>query len=165
MKNNQAKHTPEQGDSDPQAHIRPRQEWLAVLARASLEELEQGWAGLELRPGYSYLRCPEVGLAMVRARMGGNGRRFNLGEMTVTRCTVSLESGLSGTGYVAGRSPRRAELVAILDALLQDDEHNALIKEKLIRPLAAGQARAREEESRRTAATKVDFFTMVRGED
>ncbi|MBW1711582.1 MAG: phosphonate C-P lyase system protein PhnG [Deltaproteobacteria bacterium] len=144
---------------------RARQEWLAVLTNSSLADLEEGLTRLNLEPKYSFLRRPEVGLVMVRGRAGGNGRRFNLGEMTVSRCTVALADGPTGTGYVAGRSRRRAELVALFDALLQDPDRQALIKAKVIRPLRQRQAETEHLQSRKTAATKVDFLTMVRGED
>lgn len=145
--------------------VQARQKWLAVLANASLSDLEEGWSRLDLKPDYSFLRRPEVGLVMVRARAGGNGRLFNLGEMTVTRCTVALAGGISGTGYVTGRDERRAELVALFDALLQDPERRAMVSKEVIRPLGEDQEEARRLESRKAAATKVDFFTMVRGED
>ena len=73
--------------------IRARQEWLAVLADADLDDLEESWARLGINPEYFFLRRPEVGLVMVRARAGATGRRFNLGEATVTRCTVALAGG------------------------------------------------------------------------
>ena len=56
---------------------------------------------------------------MARGRPGGDGAPFNLGEMTVTRCTVRLEDGTVGHAYVAGRDMRQAELAAVLDAVLQ----------------------------------------------
>lgn len=145
--------------------VRARQSWLAVLAQAPLARLEELWTGLGLEPEYSFLRRPEIGLVMVRARAGGNGRRFNLGESTITRCTVALAGGLTGTGYVLGRSPRKAELTALLDALLQDPAFYDLIAARLLAPLRE-LARAQEAlAARKTSATKVDFFTMVRGDD
>ena len=66
------------------------------------------------------MRGPETGLVMVRGRAGGSGSPFNLGEMTVTRCTVQLGSGTAGHAYIAGRDERQAELAAVADALLQD---------------------------------------------
>ena len=55
---------------------------------------------------------------MVRARAGGTGQRFNLGEATVTRCVVRPDAALTGTqqvgvGYVLGCSHRQALLVAL----------------------------------------------------
>ena len=100
---------------------------------------------------------------MIRARAGGGGQRFNLGEAAVTRCTVALAGGQAGTGYTIGRSRCKAEIIALLDALLQDGDYHGLIREKVLAPLKARQARAREEEGRRTAATKVDFYYHGQG--
>ena len=145
--------------------IRARQGWLAVLAQASRADLEEAWAGLGIEPDYSFPRRPEIGLVMVRARAGGNGRQFNLGETTVTRCTLALAGGPVGTGYILGRDPRKAELVALLDALLQDPARRDLVAERVIGPLRDKAEAAETLAARKTAATKVDFFTMVRGED
>ncbi len=103
-------------------------------------------------------------MAMVRALAGGTGQRFNMGEMTVTRCAVRLDNGTVGHAYVAGRNLRHAELAAVLDAMLQDDSRRTEIEEAVIGPLAAAQQAERATAARKAAATKVDFFTMVRGE-
>ncbi len=95
-----------------------RQDWMAVLARASAAELEAASAGL--LPGYTVLRGPELGLVMLRGRAGGSGAAFNLGEATSVRCTVRSEAGLVGHAYCLGRELRRAELAAAIDAGLQD---------------------------------------------
>ena len=100
---------------------------------------------------------------MLRGRAGGTGRRFNLGEMTVTRCAIRLKDGAIGHGYVQGRDKRKAFLVAGLDALLQNDADGRL-RRSLIEPLAAEQAAQRDAVRARAAATRVEFFTLVRGE-
>ncbi len=110
------------------------------------------------------LRQPEIGLAMVRGRMGGTGRRFNLGEMTVTRCAVAGE-GLIGHGYVQGRNKKKAELVARLDLLMQLPGYRADIERRVLVPLAAAERARREALARKAAATRVEFFTLVRGDD
>jgi len=138
---------------------------LSVLARAAADDLERCWAGLPDKPAFAPLRRPEVGAVMVRGRIGGTGRPFNLGEMTVTRCSVRSASGTVGHGYVAGRDTRHAELAAMVDALLQDDSRAQLVYEQVIAPLAAAAERARDLRGRKAAATRVEFFTMVRGED
>jgi alpha-D-ribose 1-methylphosphonate 5-triphosphate synthase subunit PhnG len=142
-----------------------RQKWIRVLAKSSPDELEKTWQQLTHKPKYSFLRSPEVGLIMVRARAGGTGRSFNLGEMTLTRCTVQLESGEVGHGYVAGRVSRQAELVAVFDAMLQDLTKQRGLLEDVINPLAASQEQRRRLAELKTTATKVDFFTMVRGDE
>ena len=101
---------------------------------------------------------------MVRGRAGGTGNPFNLGEMTVTRCALRLPGGPVGQAYVQGRDTRHAELAARLDALLQTDEAPRLLSQ-VIEPLQALEAARRRERSRKAASSKVEFFTMVRGED
>jgi alpha-D-ribose 1-methylphosphonate 5-triphosphate synthase subunit PhnG len=146
-----------------------RQAWMATLAKADFELLEQLVNQLDNLPNYSFLRSPEIGLAMVRGRAGGTGEAFNLGEMTMTRCVVQLESqsgndGIAGFGYVAGRSHRHAELAALCDALLQSFQWHEQIQTTVIQPLELQRQQQQELKQRQTAATKVNFFTMVRGE-
>lgn len=146
-----------------------RQAWMATLAKAESELLEQLVTKLDNLPKYSFLRSPEIGLAMVRGRAGGTGEAFNLGEITMTRCVVQLESesggeAITGFGYVAGRSHRHAELAALCDALLQNSDWNDQIQAEVIQPLQIENQQQQELKQRQTAATKVNFFTMVRGE-
>lgn len=137
-----------------------RQKWMAVLARASANELAAGLAVLPALPEAEVLRAPETGLVMVRGRAGGDGDAFNLGEMTVTRCAMRLGSHI-GHAYVTGRDHAKARLAALLDAALQDAAlHDALMR-AVIEPLAAAQQATRAAEARKAAATRVDFFTMA----
>jgi alpha-D-ribose 1-methylphosphonate 5-triphosphate synthase subunit PhnG len=138
---------------------------MSVLAQASLEELEHRWRELVAPPRHRVLRRPETGLVMVRGRAGGTGTRFNVGEVTVTRCAVELEDGAVGVAYVRGRDARHAELAAVLDALLQDPARRADLEHAIVQPLAAAQAARRRAVAERVAPSKVEFFTMVRGED
>lgn len=141
-----------------------RRRWLAALARAPVGDLAAAWSRLDPAPGFTHLRAPEAGLVMVRGRAGGGGERFNLGEMTVVRCTVRLDDGTMGFGYVAGRDRRHAELAALFDALLQvPDRHDAVMAD-LIVPIEAALADRAASEGRKSEATRVEFFTMVRGE-
>ncbi len=144
-----------------------RKRRLALLARAERARLETAWAELLQRPGYRMLKPAETGLVMLRGRAGGVGQRFNLGEMTVSRCVVVLddEGASMGVGYVQGRDRRKAELVALFDALAQQDHHAAQIERDLLAPLEQHLNRQRAVRAAKVAATKVDFFTMVRGED
>jgi alpha-D-ribose 1-methylphosphonate 5-triphosphate synthase subunit PhnG len=102
---------------------------------------------------------------MVRGRAGGTGAPFNLGEMTVTRCTVELAEGAVGHAYVRGRRRRHAELAAVLDALLQDPTRRPALEADVLERLAAEQAGRRRAAEVKAAATRVDFLTLVRGED
>ena len=149
--------------SDPQ--IAARQRWMGVLARAENGALEAAWAGLAERPEYRVLRPPETGLVMVRGRMGGTGNPFNMGEMSATRCAVQLEGGTVGIAWVAGRSARHAELAAAFDALLQQPERRDGLEETVIAPLESAERARREEDRANAASSRVEFFTMARGED
>ncbi len=135
-----------------------RRRWMAVLARASAERIDALLGGDV--PAYTILRGPEGGLVMVRGRAGGGGAAFNLGEMTVTRCTVRTETGLVGHAYVAGREERRAELAALVDALMQDRDRAADIEATVITPLEKQQAELRNNRAAKAAATRVQFFAM-----
>ena len=103
-------------------------------------------------------------MVMVRGRSGGDGKRFNLGEMTMTRAAVRLVDGPTGFGYVQGRSKRHAELVAVIDAMLQLPQHRSNIEDNIVQPLAREQEERRDLRSRKAAGTKVEFFTMTRGD-
>ena len=143
-----------------------RQHWMAVLASASTADLETHLQAHGGAPRFTWLRPPEFGAVMVQGRAGGRGAPFNLGEMTVTRCALRLgESGPVGHAYVQGRRSRHAELAAIFDALLQREDMRAELEDTVIRPLAATRRNNKDERSRRANSTKVDFFTMVRGEN
>lgn len=141
-----------------------RQRWMGLLAKADRATLEAAWASLEAPPPHETLRAPEIGSALVRGRAGGTGAAFNLGEMTMTRCAVAV-AGRTGFGFVAGRDRRHAELAALFDALLQDDARRATLERTLLRPLAEARAAARDARSRKAASSRVEFFTLVRGED
>jgi alpha-D-ribose 1-methylphosphonate 5-triphosphate synthase subunit PhnG len=137
----------------------PRQQWMAILARASRDEIATLLGAL---PEHEVLKAPETGTVMVEGRAGGAGRRFNLGEATVTRCVVRLPNGRMGFSYALGRDHRKARLAALLDARLQDEAAGGELTQG-VATLATQQATARDLASRKAAATKVDFFTLVRG--
>ncbi|MGV6394062.1 phosphonate C-P lyase system protein PhnG [Pseudomonas caspiana] len=143
--------------------IATRQRWIGILARAVGDELSRHESALR-DAEYQLIRAPEIGMTLVRGRMGGTGAAFNVGEMTVTRCVVRLADGRTGFSYLAGRDKPRAELAALADAHLQGPQQIHWLN-ALIEPLAEAQARRRAEQDAATAASKVEFFTLVRGED
>lgn len=140
-----------------------------VMALTSRDRLEARWASLGVQQPHRCVRGPETGMAMVRGRMGGTGNAFNLGEMTMTRASVALDdgtpgSGVLGHGWVRGRDRRHAELIALIDACAQLDHLRERIDTELIAALHAELEARDASASRAAAATRVDFFTMVRGE-
>lgn len=142
-----------------------RQRWMAVLAKAEPRALADLWDSVPEKPAWRRLRAPETGMVMVRGRTGSTGQPFNLGEMTVTRCAVQLADGATGCGYVGGTDRRHAELAAVVDALMQDPSRRPAIERAIVGPLAALGAEARRQAAAKSAATRVEFFTLVRGED
>ena len=148
--------------TDVPATVALRQRWMGVLARAgsALEDFAPA-----LKDGaYQLIRAPEIGMTLVRGRMGGTGNAFNLGEMTVTRCVVRIADGITGYSYIAGRNKAHAELAALADAHLQGPKQAHWLT-TLIEPLAAAQNAERAAKAAKAAATQVEFFTLVRGED
>lgn len=138
-----------------------RREWLGLIARAPTARLSALWS--EDAPSFAWLRKPEAGSIMVQGRAGSVGAAFNLGEVTVTRASVRLACGTIGHAMVQGRDPLKAERAALLDALMQTENGDRL-QQAVLAPLQAAEAEESRARARRAAATKVDFFTMVRGE-
>ncbi|QPC95074.1 phosphonate C-P lyase system protein PhnG [Mesorhizobium sp. INR15] len=138
---------------------------MATLAQSSGDDIVRLWNVSGLPVEAELLRGPETGLVTMRGRIGGGGAPFNVGEATVTRATVRLASGQVGHCYALGRDKQKARLAAIADALWQDPGHRHEVETRLIAPLQATLTEARDKRRAETAATKVDFFTMVRGED
>ena len=137
----------------------------AVLAEADPASLDERWRALGLDPEFTMLRGPETGLVAIRGRMGGGGGPFALGEATVTRASVRLATGAVGHAIMLGRDTKKATLVAVIDALALDPETSARIDSEIIEPLRADIANGDAERAAHAAATRVDFFTLVRGED
>lgn len=137
-----------------------RQVWLGILARSSTEKLSACLAVAPPLPDYSLLRGPEVGMSMVRGRAGGGGAAFNLGEMTVVRCSVRDDAGRVGHGYAAGRDTTQVELIARLDAALQDTSLYPAYEQAVLVPLAAAEQTRRDTLAAKAAATDVQFLTL-----
>ena len=138
---------------------------MAVLARSGAGRLRVLWDTLDLAPSYRTLRGPECGLITLRARIGGSGEPFNFGEATVTRASVRLEDGSVGHAVALGRDMDKARIAALVDAVCRTSATAALVDARMIAPLREELEAADEKRRRETAATRVDFFTMVRGED
>ena len=143
----------------------PRRAAMALLAQAHTPEIAQGLAAVLEPLRYVELRPVASGLVMVRGRIGGDGAPFNLGEATVTRAAVRLDSGEVGFSYLLGRDHAKARLAAVCDALWQDHGRRDAIERHVLAPIRVRLERERAEKREQAAATRVDFFTLVRGED
>jgi len=142
-------------------NVEQRRHWIGVLARADLAFLEKAVSEL-FPPAHTWLRRPETGLTMVRARIGGTGDKFNLGEATVTRCALRLATGETGVAYIQGRSHRKVELAAVADALLQSPARHAAAYAALVEPVERELAARAARMQRQAQATRVEFFTVAR---
>ena len=141
-----------------------RRRIMRACANATESEIEFVMASLR-RPKYTTLREPEVGLVMLRGRIGGDGAPFNLGEATATRAAVQLDTGEMGFAHILGRSKDKALSAAIIDALGQRSEFSQKLRTKLVEPVEKRHARSKQQKLCESAATRVNFFTLARGED
>lgn len=141
-----------------------RQRLLGILAQSDMPAILECWSALNINPECELVRGPETGLIALRGRMGGGGAAFNFGEAIVTRATVKLSNGSIGHAAALGRDPGKAKLSAIIDAVAQDSAMKTEITSKIIDPLAEKITSRDVRRASETAATKVDFFTLVRGD-
>ncbi|MEM6440202.1 MAG: phosphonate C-P lyase system protein PhnG [Pseudomonadota bacterium] len=153
---------PEASGPDPDPNG-PRKAWMGLMAKAPEGRVSALLDAAVERPAFTWLRAPEIGSAMVRARAGATGAPFNLGEMTVTRCALALETGEIGHACLQGRRKADAAAAALADALLQTDAA-PILREGVLEPLQAERDAARAARAGKAAATKVDFFTLARGD-
>src|SRR6267378_1613169 len=140
-----------------------RKNAMTVLAHSEASEIARHLEALAL-PACENLRQPENGLVMVRGRIGGDGAPFNLGEATVSRAAVRLATGEVGFGYTLGRNTQKARMIALCDALIQSDEFAGAVETEVIAPLRTQMISEQNRRAAETAATRVDFYTLVRGE-
>jgi alpha-D-ribose 1-methylphosphonate 5-triphosphate synthase subunit PhnG len=136
---------------------------MAVLAHSDVADIA-GYLDALALPGHENMREPENGLVMVRGRIGGDGAPFNLGEATVSRAAVRLSTGEVGFGYTLGRDRQKAQMMALCDALIQTVDHADTVEAQVLAPLRAALTSERNRQAAETAATRVDFYTLVRGE-
>lgn len=148
------------GDTPPAA---ARAAWMGLLARARPDVLAAAFARLGAMPAHRQPRPPQIGLVMARGRAGATGDAFNLGEVTATRCAVELDDGTIGHACVLGRDREHALRAALCDALMQTARADA-VRESVLEPLRQAESAARARQARKAAATRVEFFTMTRGD-
>jgi len=145
------------------AMVARRKAAMMVLAHSDAAAIAERLGAIQL-PAHEALREPENGLVMVRGRIGGDGAPFNLGEATVSRAAVRLASGEVGFGYTLGRDLKKARMIALCDAMVQSRELADAVETNVLAPLRSAMLAGRERRSAEAAATRVDFYTMVRGE-
>ena len=152
-----------QSDDRAEPSVQARQAWMTLLARAPQQLLDAALAH-QMTAQPRWLRRPETGLMMVQGRAGGTGERFNLGEVTVTRCALRLAHDDSpvGVAYVMGRNHRQAQMAAVADALLQDPAQRPELELTLLAPVRMYLQQQQALRHQRAQTTKVDFLTVAR---
>ena len=145
------------------AMVARRKAAMTVLAHSDSARIAECLRAIDL-PAHEALREPENGLVMVRGRIGGDGAPFNLGEATVSRAAVRLSTGEVGFGYVLGRDRQKAQMIALCDAMVQSEQFAGAVETNVVAPLRTAMVSDRNRKAQETAATRVDFYTMVRGE-
>ncbi len=153
----------DESQSNESARQARRKAAMAVLAHSEAAEISGRLETIVL-PVHENLREPENGLVMVRGRVGGDGAPFNLGEATVSRAAVRLSTGEVGFGYTLGRDRQKAQMMALCDAMVQSAQYADLVEATVVAPLRAAVIAGRNQRAAETAATRVDFYTLVRGE-
>jgi alpha-D-ribose 1-methylphosphonate 5-triphosphate synthase subunit PhnG len=151
------------GMTETPSSVSARQAWLAVLAHAPRAELALRAGRAVAGRHFDWLREPETGLALVRARIASRGDRFNLGEVTLTRCIARITiagHASAGVGHTLGRDEQRARWVAQIDALLQQPTLHDRLQAEVIEPLRAARAAVLAQEQARHAASRVAFYTL-----
>ena len=143
--------------------IEKRKSWMSLLATSSQSDLLNLWEQKKIKVNYVWLRTPEIGSIMAQGRMGVTGDKFNIGEVTITRCSLKLNCGTIGHSYAQGRSKKKAEISALCDALMQT-KMSKEINKNIIIPLEKIKKDNKDKILSKAEATKVDFFTLVRGE-
>ncbi len=143
--------------------IKKRKSWMSLLATSNQSDLLNLWEQKKIKVNYVWLRTPEIGSIMAQGRMGVTGDKFNIGEVTITRCSLKLNCGTIGHSYVQGRSKKKAEISALCDALMQT-KMSKEINKNIIIPLEKIKKDNKDKILSKAEATKVDFFTLVRGE-
>ena len=141
-----------------------RKEWISALSHADFDSLEKMWEDLSIDISYTFIKKPEIGLTQIQGRMGSTGDPFNIGDTTTTKCIVELNSGDIGYSFLIGRNKKHAIIAAVLDGLLQNNDYHVFINSKIIQPLKQKRIEKISKINNETAASKVDFFTMVRGD-
>lgn len=145
--------------------VTKRQYWMSILARSQTGEIKMRWEALNIRPEYKLIRPTQIGLIQLQGRMEATGQRFMLGDMTVTRAAVEVSEGIIGYSYIIGRDKAKAELCAVIDALLQNEECCGQIMAAVIEPLAQRLQERWQTQRREVAPSKVNFYNLVRGDE
>lgn len=136
---------------------------MTLLAASDPADLDRHWKEFDRHPSLKWTRRPQVGAIAVRARASRTGSLFELGEMTVTRCSVEVD-GTTGYAYVAGRNKRHAAIAAVFDALAETDGDHKHRIDDILSDLRARLDRCHAAKIAQARTSAVDFFMQLQEE-
>jgi alpha-D-ribose 1-methylphosphonate 5-triphosphate synthase subunit PhnG len=130
-----------------------------ILCECPLDNLTQLTDTLLTHYQPTLVKTPGICLTMIRAEDSVEKQEFYLGEALTTDCEVEI-NGHVGYGICLGDEPDRAYCMAVVEAVLaQNDAQTALIQTFLTQQaIIIGQAE--ETEFAHIMRTKVDFKLM-----
>ncbi len=138
-----------------------RREWLGLLAASDGDAIDAAVGDRLASQSFTVLRRPETGLVMARGRIGNTGARFNLAEVTVSRCVVRSTMRTAGVGYAIGHDLAKVELIAKLDALLQVPQWRAVLQHPVLETLRTALAARHARERADAQSSRVRFHELV----
>ena len=145
--------------------VAERQRRMSILARASYQDVLTLWNKNPIELEYSIIREPEIGMVQIRGKMGNVGDKFNVGDATMTRASVLLETGEIGHCYMLGRNVKQALLASRIDAVMQIEKYKDMLNIQIINPLENIYKTTKQKQKKEAQTSKVDFFTLERGEE
>ncbi|MET4213850.1 alpha-D-ribose 1-methylphosphonate 5-triphosphate synthase subunit PhnG [Bradyrhizobium sp. LA2.1] len=139
---------------------------MSVLATAPAAALSDSWQALLAQPDFTWIRPPQFETIMLRARADGSGMAFNLGEMTVTRCSLALGNEMAGFACIGRRDKRHAAIAAVFDAMMLCPKGTAWHEQAREAVLAAEEATRRLSAAKaaKARATEVTFSMSIAGQ-
>lgn len=135
--------------------------WLGLLAASEPAELVEAVGSRIDSQTFTVLRAAHTGLVMARGRIGGTGARFNLVEVTVSRCVVRSALRTAGVGYAIGHDLAKVELIAKLDALLQVPQWHAVLEQPVLAVLRDARSRRHAADRAAAESSRVRFHELV----
>lgn len=139
-----------------------RQQWMKLFSLSPECSLAELFQDLDLMPRLRVSLGPETGLITVRGRISNEGDLFNVGDASVTKTEVILDNHIKGLAFTLGASKEKSLHAAGLDAVMQSGPD--VPTQLRIKKLALELQDSRLKRAAQVTKTKVDFFTMVRGE-
>lgn len=97
------------------------QDMTKILGRSKSKKLFKWSEKIEEMSDIKILKDSKMGLVMMRMNDMSHNETFNLGEVLITDCTVTIDD-MFGYGVIMGNQPDRAKAMAIIDAIIHSKD-------------------------------------------